>query len=258
MPKFEFKVLEPRTVKLRTWIIGNGIAWCRDADEVRSMVAQVNDIYAQVGVSVLLVEPIVMTNIPAAFDLAEQDPQPGQWSLLQLTALATGTDGLECYFVNSIDRTPRKAGAHHPGGMAISGTGNGVTLAHEIGHAFGLYDIYVSNESFTNSTVTLKNLPTNEWARAEHLPWDWNSGCIGHGEGGARFYGKGANMRTLIERMLMNGEYSTGASTYDITFGRIYGIWCNGSYANEEDWVIGVAPVGFFTDFEGNGIPVHQ
>ena len=258
MPKFEFKVLEPRTVKLRTWIIGNGIAWCRDADEVRSMVAQVNDIYAQVGVSVLLVEPIVMTNIPAAFDLAEQDPQPGQWSLLQLTALATGTDGLECYFVNSIDRTPRKAGAHHPGGMAISGSGNGVTLAHEIGHAFGLYDIYVSNESFTNSTVTLKNLPTNEWARAEHLPWDWNSGCIGHGEGGARFYGKGANMRTLIERMLMNGEYSTGASTYDITFGRIYGIWCNGSYANEEDWVIGVAPVGFFTDFEGNGIPVHQ
>ena len=258
LPGFSFKVVQPKTVKLRAWIIGNGIAWCRDADEVRSIVYRANDIYSQVGVSVQLVEPIVMTNIPAAFDLAERDPGPGQWSLLQLTALASGKDGLECYFVNSIDRTPRIAGAHHPTGIAISGTGNGVTLAHEIGHAFGLYDIYVSNESFTNSTVALKSLPVDEWVRAEHLPWDWNFGCIGHGDGGSRFYGRGMNMRTLIERMLMNGEYSSGVSTSDITFGRVYGVWCNGSYTNNEDWVVGVAPVGFFTDIEGSDPPVHQ
>lgn len=133
-----------------------------------------------------------------------------------------------------------------------------VALAHEIGHAFGLYDIYVSNESFTNSTVTLKSLPADKWVRAEHLPWDWSFGCIGHGEGGVRFYRKGMNMRTLIERMLMNGEYASGGSTWDITFGRVYGIWCNGSYTDEEDWVTGVAPVGFFTDIEGNATPVHQ
>ncbi len=66
------------------------------------------------------------------------------------------------------------------------------------------------------------------------------------------------NMRTLIERMLMNGEYASGGSTWDITFGRVYGIWCNGSYTDEEDWVTGVAPVGFFTDIEGNATPVHQ
>ena len=258
MPQFKLKVLESKIVKLRAWVIGRASVWCRTADEIRNMVAEANDVYAQVGVSLQLVEPIVFTNIPAAYDLALNEPNASQWSMGQLTSLTNGTDGLECYFVNSISGSPPLDGANHGQGMVLATTADGITLAHEIGHAFNLRDIYVSNESFTNSTVSLKALDKDEKAKANHMPWDWNFGGIGHGDGGVRFYGKGMNMRTIIDRMLMNGMRTHGGGPRDITFGGVYGVWYNGSAGNDDDWDVGIVPVGIFTDGHPSRNPVHQ
>ena len=258
MPKFEFKVLEPRTVKLRAWVIGRDSAWCRSGNDVRSMVATASDIFAQIGVSLQLVEPIVFTNIPAAYNVALDEPNVNQWSMGQLTSLTNGTDGLECYFVNDIMASIPLHGANHEGGMVLASTADGITLAHEIGHAFGLRDIYVSNDIYTNNTVSLKVLGTEEMPCAEKMPWDWNCGCIGRGVGGVRFYGKGTTMQDVIGRMLMNGVRPDNTAPCDITFGNVYGVWYNGSYKEEDDWTVGYVPVGIFMNEIVNMCPAHQ
>ena len=258
MPKFEFKVLEPRTVKLRAWIIGRDSAWCRSGNDVRSMVATASDIFAQIAVSLQLVEPIVFTNIPAAYNVALDEPNVNQWSMGQLTSLTTGTDGLECYFVHDIMASIPLHGANHEGGMVLASTADGITLAHEIGHAFGLRDIYVSNDIYTNNTVSLKVLGTEEMPCAEKMPWDWNCGCIGRGVGGVRFYGKGTTMQDVIGRMLMNGVRPDNTAPCDITFGNVYGVWYNGSYKEDDDWTVGYVPVGIFMNEIVNMCPVHQ
>lgn len=258
MPKFEFKVLEPRTVKLRAWVIGRDSAWCRSGNDVRSMVATASDIFAQIGVSLQLVEPIVFTNIPAAYNVALDEPNVNQWSMGQLTSLTNGTDGLECYFVNDIMASIPLHGANHEGGMVLASTADGITLAHEIGHAFGLRDIYVSNDIYTNNTVSLKVLGTEEMPCAEKMPWDWNCGCIGRGVGGVRFYGKGTTMQDVIGRMLMNGVRPDNTAPCDITFGNVYGVWYNGSYKEDDDWTVGYVPVGIFMNEIVNMCPVHQ
>lgn len=258
MPKFEFKVLEPRTVKLRAWVIGRDSAWCRSGNDVRSMVATASDIFAQIGVSLQLVEPIVFTNIPAAYNVALDEPNVNQWSMGQLTSLTNGTDGLECYFVNDIMASIPLHGANHEGGMVLASTADGITLAHEIGHAFGLRDIYVSNDIYTNNTVSLKVLGTAEMPCAEKMPWDWNCGCIGRGVGGVRFYGKGTTMQDVIGRMLMNGVRPDNTAPCDITFGNVYGVWYNGSYKEDDDWTVGYVPVGIFMNEIVNMCPVHQ
>ena len=258
MPKFEFKVLEPRTVKLRAWVIGRDSAWCRSGDDVRGMVATANDVFAQIGVSLQLVEPIVFTNIPAACNVALDEPNANQWSMGQLTSLTNGTDGLECYFVNGIAASIPLDGANHEGGMVLASTADGITLAHEVGHAFGLCDIYVSNEIFTNSAVSLKVLGPEVMPCAEKMPWDWNCGCIGGGVGGVRFYRKGITMQDVIGRMLMNGVRQNYTAACDITFGNVYGVWYNGSYKEDDDWTVGYVPVGIFTSEIVNMCPVHQ
>jgi len=258
MPKFEFKVLEPRTVKLRAWVIGRDSAWCRSGNDVRSMVVTASDIFAQIGVSLQLVEPIVFTNIPAAYNVALDEPNVNQWSMGQLTSLTNGTDGLECYFVNDIMASIPLHGANHEGGMVLASTADGITLAHEIGHAFGLRDIYVSNDIYTNNTVSLKVLGTEEKPCAEKMPWDWNCGCIGRGVGGVRFYGKGTTMQDVIGRMLMNGVRPDNTAPCDITFGNVYGVWYNGSYKEDDDWTVGYVPVGIFMNEIVNMCPVHQ
>ena len=258
MPKFEFKVLEPRTVKLRAWVIGRDSVWCRSGDDVRGMVSTANDIFAQIGVTLQLVEPIVFTNIPAAYNVAIDEPNANQFSMSQLTSLTNGTDGLECYFVNDITGSIPLDGANHEEGMVLASTADGITLAHEVGHAFGLRDIYVSNEIYTNNTVSLKVVGTEVMPCAEKMPWDWNYGCIGGGAGGVRFYRKGTTMHDVIGRMLMNGVRQNNTAPRDITFGNVYGLWYNGSYKEDDDWTVGYVPVGIFVNEIVNMCPVHQ
>ena len=197
-PQFEVNVVDPITVKLRAWVIGNGNSWPKTESQIRSMVSQANDIYAQVGVTIDLVEPIVMTNIPAAYNVDLGDDLAEYWSCERLCNLAINTDGLECYFVNEIIKDDMEEstniwtmGVNGSHGMVLTKHANGTALAHEIGHVFGLSDIYKDNTAYIEEALNLVKLEENELVRAEFLSGDWSYGCIGRGEGGCGFYKKG-------------------------------------------------------------------
>ena len=255
-PTFMTQVVPETTVRLRAWIIGDGSQWARLGTGVRDAVAVANDIYRQVGVTFELVEPIVMTNIPSAYNPTIGVEYPGRWKVDQVVSLAEGTDGLECYFVNHFYDEPTTVGYNCPSGAVLTAFADGQTLAHEIGHAFGLRDIYVSNASKTNNVVTLKAVGGDERPRYDRLELDWNYGCDGHGEGGVRYYGKGVMMRDIIERLLMNGEGPARGS--DISYGSVFGVLYDGEGKLDSDWRVDQAPVGFFSDSDATRNPVHQ
>ena len=257
-PAFFSKVVQPMAVRLRAWIIGDGTSWARTQEDVRNMVSVANDIYSQVGVNLELVEPIVLTNIPQACESTIHGPiSQDQWNITQLMSLTNGTDGLECYFIKAFGDEARTLGCNCEYGMAMATNGTGITLAHEIGHAFRMEDIYASNDNWTNATVTLKKIAEDEYPRNVYMESDWNLGCRGHGVGGGRFYRKGESHVGLINRMLMNGLVERASGGRDITMGQVHGIRCTGSGMSDADWKIEKVPMGFFTDADRSESPVH-
>ena len=255
-PTFMLQVVAETTVKLRAWIIGSGSQWAQSESDVRDMVEIANDIYRQVGVKFEIVEPIVMTNIPTAYNPTIETDCIDRWKVSQIVSLAEGTDGLECYFVNAFYDEIGTIGYNCPSGAVLTAFADGRTLAHEIGHAMGLHDIYVSNASKTNDVITLKAVDADERPRYGHLELDWNCGCEGHGAGGVRYYGKSLMMNDIIERLLMHGEGS--ALGRDISYGNVFGVGYEGDGKIDGDWKLELAPVGFFSNPGVTRNPVHQ
>ena len=226
---------------------------------MRNLVSVANDIYSQVGVNIELVEPIVTTNITAAYNVTYDEPEPGKLTKEELVALNAGTGMLECYFINCFVDDLQILGMNCESGMAMTASADGRTLAHEIGHAFGLEDIYVSNVASTNEMVSLKAVSSTERPRYLFMESDWNLGCEGHGEGGCRFYGKATMHEDLLDRMLMNGmRHGHIGGGRDITMGNVHGVWHRGDGKKDSDWKLDLAPVGFFTNVDRSASPVHQ
>jgi hypothetical protein len=229
------------------------------------MVSHANDIYAQVGVTIDLVEPIVMTNIPAAYNVDLGDDLAEYWSCERLCNLAINTDGLECYFVNEIIKDDMEEstniwtmGVNGSHGMVLTKHANGTALAHEIGHVFGLSDIYKDNTAYINEMLNPLKIDENEMVRAEFLSGDWSYGCIGRGEGGCGFYKKGLKMTAVIDRLLMNGLVDESSEMKDITAGNVYGVWYSGDSKVNENWRLDVAPIGFFYNENRKQHPKHE
>ena len=257
-PAFFAKVVQPMTVRLRAWVICDGMAWPRTQSEVQDLVAEADDIYEQAGVNVELIEPIVFTNIMAAYNVTYNEPRLGRLTKEQLVGLNVDTGALECYFINGFVDAPEILGMNCASGMVMTAGADGRTLAHEIGHALGMEDIYASNVGVTNETVSLKSIPASERPKYVFMESDWNLGCDGHGDGGCRFYGKHVFHRDILDRMLMNGERHTSSGGRDITMGDIHGVRYTGDGILDSDWKIGLAPVGFFTNVDRGTSPVHQ
>jgi hypothetical protein len=93
-PKFGLRVVPNVTVNLRAWIIeGDDGKRAFEPNDVRQMVKDANDVYAQVGVTLNLIEPIVITNIPDAYD-AQYNPstnQTSRWTFWDIVDIATNT-----------------------------------------------------------------------------------------------------------------------------------------------------------------------
>ena len=222
---------------------------------VMDMMAAVNDIYSQVGVVIELVEPIVKTNIMAAFTASHDGGIPDKWDFDQIVALNTGTDGLECYFIDHFVDSDAIA-SNCSSGIVMTSFANANTLAHEIGHAFGLRVIYISNMRYTNEVISLKALLDSDKPKYNHMNSDWNGGCFGHGDGGVRYYGKAVTMEAVVGRLLMNGI--SIANGRDISFGDVYGVWYDGDGKHDGDWHVGKAKIGFLNGNVNNRHPVHQ
>ena len=133
----------------------------------------------------------------------------------------TNTGGLELYFVNQIVKTASNdekttIGCHDVGGMVISAEGTAVTIAHEVGHAFGMRDIYIDRNGV--------EIDHAERIRRSVLPGDWSGGCDGEGDGGTRYYKSGRRLCDIIRAMLMDGCKDDASQGRDITFGSVSGI----------------------------------
>ena len=229
-PSFDFRVVTNSTVKVSAWIVAdaeNGLV-ARSIESVRNLISRVNDIYSQVGVTFDIGDRISITNIPAAYNVLLSGTSDTMWNFNQLVNTHSGTGGLELYFVNEFynGNGLRNAttGGNNWYGTVISAKGTGVTLAHEIGHAFGLKDIYISNDEADASIPLAQRIQAGyEYVRQEYMPSDWNGGCRGHGYGGARYYRSGMMMGALIPRLLMYG-HSFGEKR-DLSLGSVYGVW---------------------------------
>ena len=187
---------------------------------MREIVKVANDIYAQVGVTFDLGDRIVVTNIPAAYDINWEGNAAGRWSFQQLTDLHSTSDSVECYFVNGIfkvraNKSVRTIGGHGESGIVMSANGTAVTLAHELGHRLGMADVYWQTED----DVLLSGFAC--WSRCME---DWNGGCSGSGRAGARYYPSGTLQRDIVRSMLMDGMKDNTSYGVDITYGDVFGL----------------------------------
>ena len=257
-PTFPLHVVPIATVNLRAWIIeGNDGKRAFEPEDVRRMVKDANDVYAQVGVTLNLIEPIVITNIPDAYDaLFDQSDVPSSmWTFEDIVDIASGTGGLECYFINSFVDTSSTKAAHNGHGIVVTSRATQCTLAHEIGHAIGMHDIYETNADQKEENDPLLALLDNEKASFDHLKGDWNGGCDGSGSGGVRYYRSGTSMKELVGRMLMLGEVPEVDVRRDITAGCVYGVYYEDGANQTKIWHKGNAPVACPW---ANRSPVHQ
>jgi hypothetical protein len=208
-PTIEMEILEKKTVNAYVYIIrkDDGTSPARTEAEVASLIVDVNKYYSQVAMEIVVQGGVRYINktdwltIQSAGNYAEQD-------VMQSTTNNTG--GIEIYFVDDIEGSatgvnysPSNAAA----GLMVEDGGNARTVAHEIGHAAGLEDIYDQKGG-----TTLSNDPVKEvWE-----PKDWNSGS------GPAYYEATLKQPGLVQRLLMYGYTSTTKA--DIPRGQVHGL----------------------------------
>ncbi len=260
-PAFPLKVVTQQVFKITAWIVEDeNKKAARKVEDVFSMVGPLNDIYRQVGVSFYL-DSVTVTNIPAAYNLVYDEDPNGGWDFDRLVGIWHGTGGIECYFVNDFimsegEKPPMAANTRE--GLVMSARADATTLAHEIGHAFGLSDAYVSAAERQTSTpsTSVVSIATNFINRA-CAPFDWNGGCCGRGEGGCRYYQNPTRMATIVPRLLMYGVHSDNDIRRDITIGPVDAA----NYIGDGDstvWYDQVAPIGFFENGDKKSSPNHE
>ena len=261
VPTFPLKVVEPQAFKITAWIVtGKNEVTPRHAEDVQSMIAPLNDIYRQVGVSFYL-DTVTVTNIPDAYNLPYDSSTNDLWNVDRLVDIGYSTGGVECYFVNSLVRANNKPGplaCNSSHGIVLSAEASCITLAHEIGHAFGLSDIYASNrEKDADIPVASEQHIYREFISESCCMDDWNGGCRGRGACGTRYYPPATTLDAVLHRLLMYGAGGGEDDGRDLTIGSVRGVWYK-SIGGERIWYVGPAPVGFFDNEDRHVVPIHQ
>lgn len=225
-PTANVRVLASETViPLYAWIVSGTNGPATNAAGVRAMVAGANDIYRQVGRRFVLQEPVEVLPTNQAWAVLAPDTN-GVWTAFrELIDTHHVTNGVEVYFVESLVGA---GGLTLPGGCAVRATANPNSLAHELGHAQGLPDIYARE---------VAGMPdVSGFASLERNPGDWGTSSS---EG---YYVSGFLQSEIVLRTLMNGLCSPVKR--DLTTGEIHSIW-KPVFSNEP-YRESVAPVGFF------------
>ena len=222
--EFTAFTVEPLSVKTTVWIVrddsGNNAA--RTADEVRAMMTEVNRIYEQIGVS-FYIDSISYTNRDEFLDISVNQVTENLTMRRNLVNISTNTGGIELYFNNRISKST--VANHDSYGIVLTTNATAMTLAHELGHAFGCSDIYPKGR-----LPPKPSLP-DSFPKEEFAPFDWSNGT------GSRYYEFSITQETLIKRLLMYGFYHVDKR--DMSLGSIYGFTM---YDNEA----GLVDVGFF------------
>lgn len=221
------------SVKLKCWIVGNDRRETSFSPEaVTNLIDGVNQIYQQVVMD-FEIDSISYTNNTYLSDLVYTNSAQRR----AICDISRNTNMLELYFIRSITGTVRAFTTSK--GIVIGPDADVRTVAHEIGHACGLRDIY---NSYTNVSLRVDGYPSRE-----RMPNDWG------------WYPPHVTHANIVRRLLMYG-YGNPVKI-DITYGDVYGLW----YTNrintdngrlEKSWQLGNAPVGF--GIHGNRHPVSE
>lgn len=236
-PSLQARVVTPSTVNVHAYIVcsTNGHA-AETSAGVSALLDGANDIWRQVGVSFQLASCNYITN-DAWLTVVYTN---GTWPLSNtIKSYASGTGGVECYFVDEIENANALTSSN---GVLFSSNGNFRTLAHELGHACGLVDIYVRHDG-TNLSVTGE-------VSSVSLGVEWGS------ETTNGYYPRRTMQAAEIRKLLM---YGVGNDTKaDISYGDVQGLWYyrDTSQLAQQHWQISPAPVGFFQ--HGNPHPVSN
>ena len=187
-----------------------------------TMLAEVNTIFRQVGMHFSYGASI--TNVTN--DVWAENGLVRSSIGNQIRNIMSGKDGLEIYFIPGEKRKPGpgkkfKLGVYNPWGIIVRTSANAKTMAHEIGHACGLHDIFVDKDGLEPSELS-------DFLVKDRLKDDWSNGT------GTRFYELLLRHETVIRRLLMFGERSDEKS--DIPTGSVFGL--------SEDGVAGAISVG--------------
>jgi len=190
------------------------------------MLPTVNDIFAQIGLTVVLDGVNVITN-DNAYNLYYDTSSvvDSKLSVDGLLDSLPNADGVNCIFANAFieEAKKRTLAVHTPSGIVMTKNADALVLAHEIGHELGAEDVYIYSGDDESPSVDVIG------ARFcyDHAPNDWSNGCINDGPG---YYARDVTCDRIIERMLMNGR---GVSGRDLTAGSVFGVrkHADGSYS---------------------------
>ena len=242
-PSIKGKILEETTVKLFVWVVtdtnGNNPAFQRS--KIDSWLDDVNQIYKQVGIKFEIDTTDGFNYIPeTSYQIIEtrdegrnlvaypQDPQhPG---------CPRVKDGLEVFFVKKMTfarglSIPRD-GIIIPEMKSHLNDINYLTLAHELGHACGLHDIYHSKTRKTppyttysiNNDINVNSLWIKNDCTYEEIPSNATMSVAG-------YYKNDLKHIKLLERLMMFGYGANASGTLykrrDFSRGDVYGVDMN-------------------------------
>ena len=221
--------------KLTVWIVNNRQGRpVRPIDDVYQMLKEVNDLYAQVGMTFYL-DSMTITNCPVAYDAHRHLPSTnGNLNFRQIANFSSATGGLECYFINSFVDAEDVVGLNCDSGLLLTKSATAVDWAHEIGHACGLNDIYWEKGDGL--------IPDSRKFVCSDAPGDWNDGSA-PGHASARYYAADTKLVGIIERLLMYGHGGSAADWrhVDISTGVVRGLNVFGCLDSVETGILGVS-----------------
>ncbi len=225
--------LMANVVPLDCWILGNDSGETSFTPQaVSNLVDEVNRIYAQVALE-FQVSAIHTTNDSQLAELVLSDASQKR----RVCSLASNTGGLELYFVFSLSGIA--TAFYRPDGIVIGPSANVLTVAHELGHACGLSDVYDRHQE---TTLVVEGVPTRE-----RMPDDWG------------WYPPNVMQTNIVRRLLMYGRRSDTKA--DISYGDVYGLCYTSSWNRvtrqwDRFWMKGMVPVGFGS--HGNRTPTSK
>lgn len=211
---------------------GNVTVYPHDSEDITNFVCEVNVILGQAAVKCVL-QSVVFTNLDQYASLSSDDDQ----AVISLCSTLPSLDGLELYFVSALDGA---AGLCTPYGIIIDSQTSARGVAHEIGHACGFDDIYVTADGtnlYVDCVVSTDTVSPGDWGR----------------------YSRNISQRDLIYRLLMYGY--DGKDGVDIPFGNVFGITYDkyldaATHTTNTIWRLGWVKVG--TSNQINRSPCSQ